>query len=244
MKVLEQDENWIHYLAEKNLSKEQVLLKEFFPQAYCMRTANNRLFSINNNSNRFNQVKKELVNRAIVFSRIKHPNTLNPSSVFEENNSVYFVLESLEFQSIDDFLKTKPTLSVKNSLEFILQIGSALEYLHDHGLIHLNVNPKNIYISKNGITKLWLMGDQSIPEYMALEQSNGSKAPSYATDIYGLGACFYFLVNGQNPPVPAQDPVTYILHKKSSHSKIPASIPPIISKAMAIQIEDLSLIHI
>lgn len=227
--VIGQEGNWINYSVENSESKKQLTLKEFCPPGCCIRTTNQQLSPLNSYSDEYELRKTTIVDQAKKYTQIKHPNILHPHTLFKENNSLYLAVALQGYKNINDFLQHNPRLSSKAGLDIILQIGSALEYMHDRHIIHGNVNPANIYVSESSMAKLWLMGDHSIPEYTAPELLTLEKPKSVVTDIYSLGACLYLLVTGQHPPIFNKN----IKQTDFALSKISPSVAPIILKAMA-----------
>jgi serine/threonine-protein kinase len=148
--------------------------------------------------------------------KLNHPNIVQAIDVGEAGGYHYFVMEYVEGKTIADDLTAGKVFSEKEALEIIIQVAHALAHAHACGLIHRDVKPKNIMISKNGTVKLADMGlarettdievaqseagkAYGTPYYIAPEQIRGKIDIDGRADIYGLGATFYHMVTGRVP---------------------------------------------
>jgi len=125
-------------------------------------------------------------------------------------------MEYVEGRSLYDDLSAGKVFDEKEALEIIIQVARALAHAHARGLIHRDVKPKNIMISKDGVVKLADLGlarettdietaqtevgkAYGTPYYIAPEQIRGKIDIDGRADIYGLGSTFYHLVTGRVP---------------------------------------------
>jgi eukaryotic-like serine/threonine-protein kinase len=124
----------------------------------------------------------------------------------------YFVLEYVEGVPIDSWAETKQ-LSVRGRIELFLLVCSAVEYAHAHGVVHRDLKPHNILITREGTPRLLDFGIATelgagaetgstvammTPEYASPEQIRG-EAPSPSIDVYALGVLLHRLLSGGNP---------------------------------------------
>jgi len=197
-----------------------VALKEFFVKDECTRDSDGKTMVLPNSQTAASQIlrykekfKKEVKNIA----SMNHPNIVRVSDVFEENNTVYYTMQYLEGGSLSDIIMRNGPLPEQKAIKYVTQIAGALQYMHDKNICHLDVKPGNIVISSDddamlidfGISKRYdETGQESTTMpvgvsagYAPIEQYHGTLHDfSPATDVYGLGATFYFLLTGKTPP--------------------------------------------
>ena len=170
-------------------------------------------------------------------AQLNHANIVQAFDVGEAGGYHYFVMEYVEGHTLYDELADGKVFSEPEALRVIIQVARALEHAHTHGLIHRDVKPKNIMITKDGTVKLADMGlaraaadveaaaaeagkAYGTPYHISPEQIRGEVKIDFRADIYSLGATLYHLVTGRVPfegPTPAA-----VMHK---HLKEPL-IPP------------------
>jgi len=170
-------------------------------------------------------------------AKLNHPNIVQAYDVGEAGGYHYFVMEYVEGHTLYDELAKGKVFSEAEALKIIIQIARALEHAHSKGLIHRDVKPKNIMITKNGVAKLADMGLARVaadvqtaqaeagrafgtPYYISPEQIRGELDIDFRADIYSLGATLYHLVTGR---VPFDAPTPVAVMQK--HLKEPL-IPP------------------
>jgi len=170
-------------------------------------------------------------------AKLNHPNIVQAIDVGEAGGYHYFVMEYVEGHTLYDELASGEPLSEERALKIIMEVARALEHAHQQGLIHRDVKPKNIMITKEGSAKLADMGlarlatDEALaqaeagrafgtPYYISPEQIRGEVDIDFRADIYSLGATLYHALTGRVPfdaPTPAA-----VMHK---HLKEPL-VPP------------------
>lgn len=149
-------------------------------------------------------------------AQLNHPNIVQAYDVGKAGEYHYFVMEFVDGRSVfDDIVKHK-RIHEKDALDIAIQIAEALLHAHERGLIHRDVKPKNIMLTREGVAKLADMGlaravsDKEAaeaeagkafgtPYYIAPEQIRGEKEIGPAADIYALGATLYHMLTGSVP---------------------------------------------
>ena len=154
--------------------------------------------------------------------KLNHPNIVQAVDVGEAGGYHYFVMECVEGKTIYDDIAAGKLCPESVALDIAIQVAKALNHAHSVGLIHRDVKPKNIMITKDGLVKLADMGlarettdvelaesekgkAYGTPYYIAPEQIRGQMDIDGRADIYGLGATLYHMLTGRVPFM-ASDP--------------------------------------
>ena len=216
-KVLGQGGFGITYEAKDHKTGERVAVKEFFPDAMATRTEQTTVlpFSGEKGEN-YTYGKTCFLQEAETLAKfIGNENIVRIHSYFEENGTAYFVMDFIEGTSFDAYLKQRGgKIPYEEAAQILIPIMDALSSVHSKGIIHRDVTPDNIYITKEGVVKLldfgaarYSLGDQSRSLDVILKHGfapkeqytrRGKQGPF--TDIYALGATFYFALTGKRPP--------------------------------------------
>ncbi len=169
-------------------------------------------------------------------AQLNHPNIVQAYDVGKAGDYHYFVMEYVDGRTVyDDIIKHK-RYNEGDALDLVMQMAGALQHAHEKGLIHRDVKPKNIMITKEGVAKLADMGlaramsDKEAaeaeqgkafgtPYYISPEQIRGEVNITPAADIYSLGATLYHMVTG-NVPFDGKSP-TDVMHKHLREQLVP-----------------------
>ena len=216
----------ITYLAEQCMTERKVCIKEFFPKGYYTRQGDSNAVRISSPEFDDNMVrfKAKFTKEAKIIARLDHPNIVHIFDAFEENDTAYYVMEYIEGESLSSITKRLGALAEAEAVKYICQVADALRYIHEQGIMHLDVKPGNIMVRQQdarsilidfGLSKHY---DERNGEatsttpvgvshgYAPMEQyrTGGVKSFSPETDIYSLGATLYYLVTGTTPPEAAE----------------------------------------
>jgi len=161
---------------------------------------------------------------AKIVSSLNHPNICTLYDVGFENGTSFFVMEYLEGETLSERLK-RTSLSTEDVLNYAIQIGTALSAAHERGLIHRDLKPGNVILTREGaklldfgLAKITVQGGavqsltamtQSTPltgtgaimgtlNYMSPEQLEGGEADA-RSDIFAFGALLYEMITGNRP---------------------------------------------
>jgi serine/threonine-protein kinase len=195
-------------------------------------------------------------------AQLNHPNIVQAFDVGNEGDVYYFVMEYVEGRSVHDDIVTHKRYKESEAIDIAIQVAEALEHAHDRGLIHRDVKPKNIMITKEGVVKLADMGLAramsdveaaeaeagrafGTPYYISPEQIRGEKNIGPPADIYSLGVTLYHMVTG-SVPFEGKNPSS-VMHKHLKSELVPpdhvnpklsAGISEIIEMMMAKRVTD------
>ena len=218
-RVLGQGGFGITYLATQLSLQRQVAIKEFFMKDFCSRDETTQTMSTpsTGSSRLVEQYRKKFVKEARNLARLSHPHIINVIDVFEENDTVYYVMPYLAGGSLQDYVKKHGTLSEHEAMKYVKQIANALKYMHEEEHIcHYDVKPANILLDDKGNAVLIDFGisknyDAAGHEttttpvgmsegYAPIEQyQQNVEEFSPVSDVYALGATLYFLLHGKRP---------------------------------------------
>ena len=160
-------------------------------------------------------IRKRFRNEMQILADLSHPNIARLLDGGDTVDGVpYLVMEYVEGRPIDRFCDEKQ-LTIEDRLKLFSTVCAAVQYAHQHLVIHRDIKPGNILVSEEGLPKLVDFGiakllDQGrmdatatampfmTPDYASPEQVRGV-AVSTATDVYSLGVVLYELLTGRRP---------------------------------------------
>lgn len=216
--VLGQGGFGITYLAEDYQSKNNVAIKEFFPESMVMRQPlglDIRTYT-DERSEYFRFGMQSFIEEAKLLAQLRgHPNIVTVHRYFEENNTAYFVMDYIKGTVFKTYIKEHGgKLSWEDTWKIMQPVMDALQAAHQKGIIHRDVAPDNIIIMDDNTVKLidfgaarYSLGERSQsldvilkPGYTPKEQylRHGKQGPY--TDVYSVAACFYAALSGYIPP--------------------------------------------
>ncbi len=202
---------------------------------------------------------EKLVNRlyreADAMFALDHPNIVASYGVDEVNGCHYIAMEYVDGDSLQKWINQRGRLSVGDAVHVALACARALEHAHAQGMIHRDVKPDNVLISRSGKVKITDLGmvkkleeDEEkgltmtghavgTPWYMPLEQAKDAKNATPLCDIYALGCMLYCMLTG-HPPFAGHTIVEVIQAKeigtfpraRSFNNEVPEKLDLIIAK--------------
>ncbi len=205
----------IVYKAEDNLLKRIVALKVLKRSIFRNERSIDKFYS-----------------EARLAAKMNHPNIITVYDVGMLKGEPFISMEYVEGDNFIKYLKRKKRLSFRQTLFVALNLFRALDYAHKKGIIHRDIKPQNIMLTKDKQIKIMDFGlavlinernkDENIiagtPTYMSPEQLQGEKV-DHKTDIYSAGITLFHLIVGY-PPFRGEDVIKQHL----------ADNPPLVSK--------------
>ncbi len=150
-------------------------------------------------------------NEAKSAAGLSHPNIVSVYDVGDDKGFHYIVMELVEGITLKKFIEKKGRLEVREAVGISIQIAQGMEAAHEHGIIHRDIKPQNIMISRDGKVKVADFGIAKVVSsdtytqnavgsvhYLSPEQARGGYYDE-RSDIYSLGVTLYEMLTGQLP---------------------------------------------
>jgi serine/threonine-protein kinase len=210
---------------------------------------------------------KRFRREAEAISRLGHPNTVQVFDFGQTGTSTYLIMEYVRGEDLGTILRRDGHITFARAAPIVLQICGSLGEAHDLGIVHRDVKPENVIVSRTkegsdfvkvldfGLAKITLPGGAAgasnpgiligTPYYMSPEQIRADREPDARSDVYSLGAVMYRILCGA-PPFEAATPVA-VLTKHLTEEPAPllrpgVDVPPavaaIVLRALAKDPED------
>ena len=172
------------------------------------------------------ETRAEFVTRFLQEARVagtlSHPNIVSIYDMGEGEDGPYIVMEFVDGQTLDGIIERSNPADRQAVIPICLQICSGLSFAHQHGVVHRDVKPANIMLTRDGLVKLVDFGIARMastnltqtgtllgtPSYMSPEQIRGEKVDQRA-DIFSLGIVLYEVLTGRLP-FEGENPTTMI----------------------------------
>ena len=218
-RVLGQGGFGVTYLAQDFQTKQRVAIKEYFPSELSTRSGNYLVVPYSGQrENDFQYGKKKFLQEAQILADFNsNPYIANIYQYFEEESSqtAYFVMEYVSENSLESYVKSKGgRLSPEEANRILIPVMNALDEVHKRGIVHRDIAPDNILLTDDLQPRLIDFG--------AARSSTGNKSMSmdvvvkhgfapreqYSrqgrigpyTDVYSMGATWYYAITGRIPP--------------------------------------------
>jgi eukaryotic-like serine/threonine-protein kinase len=187
-------------------------------------------------------------------ARLNHPNIVGVYDTGQDDGTQFIVMEFVEGRTLGEFLATGRRPTPVQSAEIAQKICSALAAAHAQGVIHRDIKPGNVMVTRDGTVKVMdfgiarVLGPETAPQtsavlgtasYLSPEQAQGSPVDA-RTDIYSLGAVLYEMLAGR-PPFTGDSPVA-VAYKQvnerpatpsSLNADVPARLDAVVMKALS-----------
>lgn len=156
-------------------------------------------------------LRQRLEVEARLLASLSHPHVVTVYDFGWENGQPYLVMEYVEGWDLKALIRHGAPLAVERALEIFLQICAGVGYAHRNNIVHGDLKPQNILVSRSGEVKvadfgiavaLWSRDPDRMawatPQYLSPEQAAG-QPPTPASDVYSLGLILYEMLTGRLP---------------------------------------------
>lgn len=182
--------------------------------------------------------------------KLSHPNIVSMYDVGFDKGYHYIVMEYIEGETLKEYITRHERISIDNAVKFTIAIAEGLEHAHAMGIVHCDIKPHNVLITKQGRIKVTdfgiaramnagttMMYTNSImgsAHYLSPEQASG-KPVNGSTDIYSLGAVLYEMLTGRVPyegETPISVALKHVRERLIPPTRYNPSIPTLLEAAV------------
>jgi eukaryotic-like serine/threonine-protein kinase len=195
-------------------------------------------------------------NEARSVAKLAHPNIVTVHDVGHEGPTHYIVMEFIEGQDLKKIIRTAGVVGIERALNLSIQICAGIGFAHRASLVHADVKPQNILVTKEDIVKVTDFGiaqalsdtqpgeqRQAVvwgsPHYFSPEQARGEK-PTPASDVYAIGIVTFEMLTGRLPYMGASQQELAMAHLREPvpmvtdfNPGVPENLARIVHKTMS-----------
>ncbi len=251
----------VTYISWDKTLQQPVAIKEYLPSEFATRAGGQTHVTVfsGNKAEQFAGGMVKFIDEAKRLAKFQsEEGIVRVYDSFEANNTAYIVMEYLDGETLTAYLEREGKVPIGRAIQMLTPVIHSLETVHQAGVIHRDIAPDNIMITKDGQVKLIDFGaaryattshSRSLtviikPGYSPEEQyrSRGDQGPH--TDVYSLGAVLYRMVTGVTPPDALERRAFFENKKKnilifpSKNCKLTRNQENAILNAMNIRVED------
>ncbi len=211
-------------------------------------------------------MRARFLREARLAATLEHPHVVNILDVGVQGDIAFIVMERLQGEDMAAYLRRAKKLSLEAALSLVMPVASALQFAHERGIVHRDLKPANIFLAKDrhgevlpkivdfGLSKLFVEEGTQLTdadmvigtlEYMAPEQTYGSKRVGPRVDQYALAAILYEAVTGHLPferkdTRDLLDAIRYapVLLPSALEASLPSPLDDAVAKALSREPED------
>ena len=207
---------------------------------------------------------KRFYREAQAVAAVDHPNLVRAYDIDQDENLHFLVMEYVDGTNLQDLIKKFGPLDVVRACHYMYGATVGLQHAGEIGLVHRDIKPGNILLDRSGVVKILDLGlarffqdaddnltrqyDENIlgtADYLSPEQAEDSHTVDIRSDLYSLGATFYFLLTG-GPPFPEGTIPQKLIWVRGREPKairtirpeVPEEVAAIVAKMMAKKPED------
>jgi WD40 repeat protein/tRNA A-37 threonylcarbamoyl transferase component Bud32 len=212
------------------------------------------------------QTVERFLREARAAARLSHPNIVLVHDADEVAGTHFLVMELVEGTNLARLVKTQGPLPVSQACDYIRQAALGLQHVYEKGLVHRDIKPQNLLLTKQGVVKVadfGLAGFRAVvsatmtegltvegammgtSDFMAPEQARDPRAVDIRGDLYSLGCTLYYLLTGR-VPFPGGTLTDKLLRHQQREPEpierlrpeVGPDVPPLLHRLMAKQPQD------
>ncbi len=192
-------------------------------------------------------------------ARLSHPNIVTAYDAEQAGDCHFLVMELVDGMSLDRVLQRMGPLPVAYTCDFVRQAALGLQHAHEHGMVHRDIKPHNLMLTRQGQVKVLDFGLARFasengpaasltecgaltgtPDFMSPEQAEDARRADIRSDIYSLGCTLYTLLTGRVPFPGTNFVETVVGHLKNEpspltefRSDLPPELVQVVGRMMA-----------
>lgn len=241
--------------------QQKVAIKEYLPSEFATRMIGQTRITVfgGKKEEQFDDGMEQFVEEAKRLAQFQNEEGIvRIFDSFAENNTAYIVMEYLDGETLTAYLERNGKIAADDAIEMLVPVLQSLEVIHQAGIIHRDIAPDNIFLTKDGKVKLIDFGaaryattshSRSLtviikPGYSPEEQyrSRGDQGPH--TDVYAIGAVLYRMITGMVLPDSMERRACFEKNGKdivvpvSKNGKVSKNQETAIMNALNVRVED------
>lgn len=243
----------ITYKAVQTGLNRPVCIKEYFLAGSCVRNTQAKTVQLQGISEeKYEKFRQAFVKEAQTVATLHHPNVVEVIDIFDENNTSYMVMSFINGRTLQSIVDANGPLSYPDAVNYMAQISNAVDYIHKQNILHRDIKPDNIMVTPDYKAILIDFGSAREFEqdktqmhtsmlthgYAPPEQYTANSRKGSYTDIYALGATFYFILTGKVPLEAAARLTEPLIEPRLLNPSIPPEANQTVMKAMNLKQED------
>ncbi len=177
-------------------------------------------------------------------AKLDHPNVVTVYDVGQDDGRHYIVMEYVDGQDLKTMIRQKGRLSVNQALDIAIQICAGVGHAHKEGIIHCDIKPQNVLVTRDGRAKVTDFGiaralseaglteSETVwgsPLYFSPEQAAG-EPPTPASDVYSIGIVLYEMLSGLPPFHAEQATALALKHMREEPPPLAVANPQVSQK--------------